>query len=159
MQGGVLAPIKTSVQIDSIGKECLETGENVYKYKNTVSVPPLSYIDDVAAFSKCGQNTVKMNTFLNRKIESKKLYLNQDKCKKLHFGKENIMCPDLEIHGAKMKNSDSEKYLGNLITTDMNSNKLIEKRANTGIGNISQIMSILKEVSLGHHFFKIAKVL
>ena len=55
MQGSVLAPIKTSVQIDSIGKECLEKGENLYLYKNTIPVPPLAFVDDIAAFSKCGQ--------------------------------------------------------------------------------------------------------
>ena len=47
MQGGVLAPLTTAVQIDSIGKECLTTGENLFKYKKIVSVPPLSFIDDI----------------------------------------------------------------------------------------------------------------
>lgn len=36
---------------------------------------------------------------------------------------------------------------------------MIEKRANAAIGNIAQIMSLLKDISLGHHYFKIAKIL
>lgn len=63
MQGGVLAPLKTLVQIDSIGKECVQTSENLFKYKKIVSIPPLSFIDDIVAFSKCGQSSIKMNTF------------------------------------------------------------------------------------------------
>ena len=58
MQGSVLAPIKTSVQINTIGKECIESGENLYSYKNSVPVPPMSFIDDIAAFSKCGQHSL-----------------------------------------------------------------------------------------------------
>ena len=100
-----------------------------------------------------------MNTFFNAKIEMKKLSFNQDKCKRLHFGKPNLLCPKLEIHGEQMKESNSEKYLGNLISTEMNCNQLIKSRANAGIGNVSQIMSILKDVSLGYHYFRIAKIL
>lgn len=50
-----------------------------------------------------------------------------------------------------MKESNSEKYLGNVITTGMNCNQLISSWANAGIGNVSQIMSILKDVTLGYH--------
>ena len=159
MQGSVLAPIKTSVQIDSIGKECSEKGENIYLYKNSVPIPPLSFIDDIAAFSKCGLNSIKMNTFLNTKIEMKKLQLNKEKCKKLHFGKSNLICPELNVHGSEMKISDCEKYLGNLISTDMNNKKMIDARVNMGIGCNAQIMSLLNDISLGHHYFKISKIL
>ena len=41
----------------------------------------------------------------------------------------------------------------------MNHDKMVEKRANIGIGNSAQIMSLLKDISLGHHYFKIAKIL
>ena len=100
-----------------------------------------------------------MNTFLNTKIEMKKLQLNEEKCKKLHFGKENIMCPKLKVHNSVMKTSNCEKYLGNVITTDMNNKKMIETRVNMGIGINAQIMSLLNDISLGHHFFKIGKIL
>ena len=88
-------------------------------------MPPLSFIDDIAAFSICGQNSVKLNTYLNTKIEMKKLSLNQDKCKKMHFGKSNDLCPESKVHDKTMKRSSYEKYLGNYITTDMNHDIII----------------------------------
>ena len=48
MQGTVLAGLKCSVSIDSIGKEAMQNKHDIlYKYKNSVSIPPLSRIDDV----------------------------------------------------------------------------------------------------------------
>ena len=41
----------------------------------------------------------------------------------------------------------------------MNIKKAVEARANTGIGMIAQIMSLLNSISLGVHYFKIAKIL
>ena len=57
MQGSVLSPIKCSVSIDFLGKECLEKNENIYKYKNLVNLPPLSMCDDILGFAVCGQNS------------------------------------------------------------------------------------------------------
>ena len=52
-----------------------------------------------------------------------------------------------------MLKSESEKYLGHIVST------AIEKRTNSGTGNVAQIMSLLNSISLGHHYFKIAKIL
>ena len=87
MQGSVLAPIKTSIQIDPIGKECIEKGNNFYQYKKLINIPPLSFTDNIAAISNCDQSSVQLNTYLNTKIEMKKLSLNSNMCKKMHFGK------------------------------------------------------------------------
>ena len=43
----------------------------------------------------------------------------------MHFGKINKLCPDLEVHGSKIISSECEKYLGSLITTDMNNKKAV----------------------------------
>ena len=59
-----------------------------------------------------------MNTYINSKIELKKLEFNVKKSKKIHLGKENIICPDFQVHGKKMKESELEKYLGNQISSD-----------------------------------------
>jgi hypothetical protein len=40
MQGDVLAPLISSLQVDTIGKECLEENKHLYYYKNSVPVPP-----------------------------------------------------------------------------------------------------------------------
>merc|ERR1712105_149349 len=89
----------------------------------------------------------------------KKLKLNEGKCKKIHFGKENILCPDLNVHSHKMKTSDSEKYLGDLISSSLNNKQIVMDRKNAGIGYNAQIMSLLNDISLGSHYFEIAKIL
>ena len=45
----VPAPLKCSIQIDNLGKECIESGECAFKYKECVNVPHLSMIDDILA--------------------------------------------------------------------------------------------------------------
>ena len=40
MQGDVLAPLISSLQVDTMGKECLEESKHLYFYKNTVPIPP-----------------------------------------------------------------------------------------------------------------------
>ena len=51
MQGTVPAPLKASVQLDTLGKECIEAGEGLFKYKDCVNITPLIMIDDVLAIS------------------------------------------------------------------------------------------------------------
>ena len=41
MQGTVISYIKCSIQVDSIGKDCLNENKGVYKYKGCISIPPL----------------------------------------------------------------------------------------------------------------------
>ena len=43
MQGTVLSNIKCSVQVDSLGKDCLIENKGVYKYKGCISIPPLPW--------------------------------------------------------------------------------------------------------------------
>ena len=40
MQGTVLSNIKCSVQIDSLGKDCLTENKGIYKYKDCISASP-----------------------------------------------------------------------------------------------------------------------
>ena len=52
MQGTVLAGLKCAISIDSIGKEALENKHDIlYDYKNSVKIPPLSFIDDILTVS------------------------------------------------------------------------------------------------------------
>ena len=50
--------VQCSVQMDQMGKECLATGLNLYKYKSCLDIPILAMIDDVAAASKCGVDSL-----------------------------------------------------------------------------------------------------
>ena len=83
MQGGTLAPLKCSVQVDSIGKECMVEEKYLYFYRGKVAVPPLTMVDDLIAASKCGNETVELNAYLNCKTNIKKLQFGEQKCKKM----------------------------------------------------------------------------
>ena len=112
IQGGVFSPIKCTVQIDTLGRDCMKYNECLYKYKNAVNVPPLALIDDVVAVTKSGIDTIQMNAKINMKMESKKLRLSADKCKHLHISKKKSECLiNLKVHNGEMMKADNCAYL------------------------------------------------
>ena len=172
MQGETLAPLECSVKVDTFGKECLEQNKLLYSYKGKVGIPPLALIDDVASISRCGIESLKMNSFLNARTNLKRLQYGEDKCHKLHVGRKNQTCPELFIDtwkvknvshvntnkfdiedeeggGAKVEISDAEKYLGDIITSDGKNRKNIVARAGKGEGIRKQIMSMLNDICWG----------
>ena len=156
MQGTVPAPLKCSVQIDTLGKECLKNNEGLFKYKGCTSVPPLSFIDDVLGITKCSVSGVELNALIQSKMNHKKLQLSQEKCFKMHVGKTTSECPILKVDGKEMNLVERETYLGDIVTSDGNLNENIEARFNKGIGIVNQIIAILNEVSFGHFYFEMA---
>ena len=59
-----------------------------------------------------------------------------------------------------MKEKSQEKYLGDIVSSDGTNNNNIKNKVIIGIGKISSIMNILREVSLGRKFyFTIATIL
>ena len=44
MQGTVIMSIKCSIQMETLDKECLSTGEGVFKYKDCFPIPPLGMV-------------------------------------------------------------------------------------------------------------------
>ena len=61
-------------------------------YKNTARILPLGFLDDLNGISKCGLDSVELNTFLTTQIELKKLKFHtsnkqgKSKCQKMHVG-------------------------------------------------------------------------
>ena len=55
-----------------------------------------------------------------------------------------------------MLSSSREKYLGDILTSDCKINSNIEERVNKGMGIVNQIVSLLKEISFGEHYFEMA---
>ena len=76
MQGTVSAPLKALVQLDTLGKEYIEAGEGIFKYKDCVNITPFILIDDVLAVRSCGNDSVKMNAIIQSKIDTKQLVFN-----------------------------------------------------------------------------------
>ena len=79
--------------IDCIGKKLWKRGETCYLYRNLVNILPLAMMDDISAISKCGNDSLIMNTYINTQIELKKLRFHvpdsqgKTKCHKLHVGR------------------------------------------------------------------------
>ena len=111
LQGGVWGPIECSVQIDTLGKETLNDTEELYKHKNMVKLPPLAMIDDIAAITKSGVQSIIMNAKINAKIESKRLELGKQKCIDMHIGKHKKGCDTLKVHDKDMLTDTKIKYL------------------------------------------------
>ena len=113
MQGTVLAGLKCSVSIDTIGKEYLQNKHsNLYKYKNSTSIPPLSLIDDILAVSTCSFQSIQTNAVIQAKINGKRLELGKNKCFQMHVGKSSESCPTLSVQSQQMHTTKHEKYLG-----------------------------------------------
>ena len=53
-----------------------------------------------------------------------------------------------------MNSTSSERYLGDILTSDSKINGNIEDRYSKGIGHANQILSILKEISFGQYYFE-----
>ena len=157
MQGTVLSNIKCSIQVDTLGKDCITENKGMFKYKGCISIPPLSFVDDVISISNCGVDSIKVNGIIQGKIKCKQLSLGHAKCFQMHIGKKTKhLCPTLKVHGRDMLTSDSEKYLSNILTTDARIDINITDRYNKGIGKTNEILSILKEISFGPHVFQTA---
>ena len=156
-QGSVFGPLKCSVQIDTIGRDCLIEDEGLYKYKNAVRIPPLAMIDDVLAVTKCGIDSLEVNSLINMKIEAKKLRLSDEKCIFIHVGKSCDTCDNnLKVHEKNMKKKHIGTYLGEIITSDGKLDETVDKRRSKGVGILSQITGIISSVSFGFHYFNIS---
>ena len=144
MQGTVLSNIKCTVQVDTLGKDCITENKAIYKYKNCISIPPLSMIDDVITVSNCGVDSVKTNSIVQAKIECKQLQLGHKKCFNMHVGqKSKDLCPSLSIHGDIMLLSEKQKYLGDILTTTGKRTDNIDARYKKGLGKVNKIFGIL----------------
>ena len=136
------------------------TGKALYVYKDTVQIPPLGMIDDIVAATECDSETcesVKTNSVINKFIESKKLQFGPEKCHQMHVGSDSSIknCKTLKVHNETMTKVDQEKYVGDIISSNMKYSTNIEARRNRGYGIITEILSILREVPLGKYRIEI----
>ena len=116
-------------------------------------------VDDIAAMAKCGSDSVEVNAIINAKIKSKFLELGAEKCVCLHVGKKKQSCSTLLAQESKMEKVSEVTYLGNIISEDGSNEKNILDRWNKGLGITSSVISLLKHISLGVHYFKIGLIL
>ena len=136
--------------MDKLGQLCYEDENLVYRYKNMVAVPSLCMVDDIMSIQKCSKSG-RNNAVINAFVEMKKIKLSHKKCSRIHVGKITNDCPELNIHGEKMKNSNQEKYLGDLVDKSGSIKPTIQDRIAKGYGILSEIKAILEEIPLGKY--------
>ena len=184
MQGDVLSPLISSLQVDTMGKECLEEGKHIYLYKDKVPIVALGMVDDLLSISECGYKTNLMNKFINSKTAMKKLQFGTSKCIKMHIGKtcNDALCKDVDVGGwnidvkidaitgeasreeyfagqVKMGSKQEQMYLGDLLSASGSHGPNVLQRKNKGLGTTNTIMQILQSTSYGKYYFEIALVL
>ena len=157
MQGTVITSLKCSVQIETLGKETLNRDGNIFKYKECLPLPCLSFVDDVLGIANCGADSLKLNSIIQSKMATKKLELGQDKCFQIHVGAQTPhLCPKLNVQNNQMKTTSSEKYLGDIINNSGKLNENIQARVNKANGTINTIISLINEIAFGHDTIQIA---
>ena len=124
-----------------------------------VYVPPLGMIDDVASFAECNIESLKTNSIINAKIESKKLQFGPKKCFNIHIGNHPEKCHRLKVHDDVMNTKSYETYLGDVVCSSGSNSRNINHKVTKGIGAVSQIVSMLNQVSLGHYYLEIALIM
>ena len=184
MQGDVLAPLISSLQVDTMGKECLEEGKHLYYFKEKVPIPALGMVDDLLTISECGYKTTLMNKYINSKTGMKKLQFGPSKCIKMHIGKtcNEALCKEMDVGGWKvkvetdiktgeasrheyfagqenMKEKEEQMYLGDLLSANGSHAKNVLHRKDKGLGATNSIMQILKSTPYGKYYFEVALIL
>ena len=92
-------------------------------------------------------------------IEAKKLQFNLTKCVNMHVGPGKEKCEDLQVHDIQMLTSEKQKYLGDIICSSGSNGENIKERCKTGHSAISQIKSMMKDISLGSFTAQIGLIL
>ena len=125
----------------------------------------MAFVDDLNGISKCGSDSLGLNTFINTQIELKKLRFHvtdkngKSKCHKMHIGKSMISCPTLKVHGTCMQEVTEDRYLGDILSSDGKNTKCIKERISKGVGIQNQILNLLEMISFGPFHFEIAVLL
>ena len=182
-QGDVIAPMKCTVQVDSISEaHAINLEGNLYKYKNKVELPPLGQIDDQLIITNCGLDSALASSHVNCMTNLKKLQFGADKCVKLHVGTDKKICPDNQIdtwssEGDKntvssildLKDVESEKhvmetkpswtYLGDVLQNNGKNDLNIQSRVERGAAAKKQVIQMLEELTLGDYHFEGAMIL
>ena len=149
MQGTVNSGLFCTCTMDKLAKLVYNNKSLIYKYKGVADVPPLEMVDDVFTITKCSITSVAMNATVNAFIENKKLQLSQPKCSVIHVGKSSGNCYELKVHGEKMQQVDSTKYLGDIIHKNSKVTTNMAERHVKAVASFSVIRAILEDIPLG----------
>ena len=159
MQGTVFGSIICSTVMDKLAKIFYQDKNLLYMYKSVVEVPVLGMVDDVLNVAKCSEQAILSNSTINTFMEQNKLKLAAGKCSQVHIGKKVDQCSVLKVHEESMKESDSEKYLGDFIRTDGKIDSTINDRIRRAYSYLSEIRALLSDMPFGKRRLQIGLLL
>ena len=176
MQGKRLSSILCTSTVDTVSKTCkIEP----FKYRNKVEIPKLGFVDDIVDMHKCGHQTRLMNEYTTLEIGKRKLQFHEDKCHRLHIGKEkdctkifiDRWITNKEVTGNQIHLKDvydkpieidtvkSNIYLGEVLSNDASIDENIKEKINKGRAIVKDIIYILENSCFGHFYFDAFKLL
>ena len=180
LQGDTFGSILASVQVDSIGKEVMESDLG-YLYKNKLPVALLGLVDDLIGVTDAGFKAVQMNEIINVKSAEKCLQFGVSKCKSMFVGKEkekksfldldlvvdkwdveyktDIITGEEEIIETfqgqiPIGRTTEQKYLGFVLSSIGNNMANINALKKKSIGIIKKITNKLESLSLMNYYFE-----
>ena len=69
MQGTVWGGLLCTTTMDQLCKSIYKEDRLLYKYRESVEVPPLQMVDDIITASECGGTSSAVNAEVNKFIE------------------------------------------------------------------------------------------
>ena len=183
LQGDTWGSILASVQVDSIGKECLKEGHS-YLYKEILPVGFLGLVDDIIGVTEAGIKAQEMNTFINMKTAEKCLQFGPTKCKSMLVGKdvstvinsnlqvdnwsvkyvENVQTGEDDLNEkycglTEIEKTKEQKYLGFVLSSTGDNMANIRKMKNKSIGVIKSTLNKLNSLNLRKYYFECSVIL
>ena len=164
IQGSVWAGLKCTTMMDTLNKTVMTNRSLQYFYKGDQNIPigVRGMVDDTLGISNCGTEAIGLNSAINFFVESQRLTMSEAKSVVVHIGKKHrntLPCPTLKVHNTKMKEAESTKYLGNLITSSGGVRQTVEDRRSKCWGKLATIKGILSEVDLGDNRVQVGLIL
>ena len=177
LQGDTFGSILASVQVDTIGQECLQSGYG-YNYKDILPVGMLGLVDDIIGITEVGYKAQMMNVFMNIKTAEKGLQFGEKKCKSMLVGKDlkNVLNSKLSVDKwtvehetlatgetklvetysglTEIEKCEQQKYLGFILSNKGDNMTNIQAIKNKSIGVTKKIFNKLNSLKLQNYYFE-----
>ena len=178
LQGDTWGSLLASVQVDTIGQECEESGYG-YLYKDSLEVSLLGLVDDMIGVTEAGYKAQQMNALINIKSADKGLQFGITKCKSMLVGKDldNVPNSNLTVDSWKVSHIDipgiggdelvenyegqvpiekteEQKYLGFVLSSKGNNMVNINHMKMKSKGIIRTMFSKLNSLNLQKYYFE-----
>ena len=183
LQGDTFGSILASVQVDSIGKECITEGYS-YLYKEILPIGFLGLVDDIIGVTEAGIKAQKMNAFINMKTAEKSLQFGPSKCKSMLVGKDlstvinsSLMVDNRSVQYVKniktgeddlketycgltkIKKTSEQRYLGFVLSSTGDNMANIREIKKKSIGIVKSTLNKLNSLNLKRYYFECSIIL